>query len=85
MSVRCDVPQIPLLCSPVSWAILGRTAAGERGDSLSEVVLGMVAIGAPDNVLGGPKDTGDVVYRHPQLQEHGCAGVPQDVGGHFWT
>ena len=60
---------------------MGAGTAGERGDSLSQLVVGMVAIGSADHVRGGPEHA--VIDRYPKLQEHGCAGMPQDMRGNF--
>jgi len=62
---------------------MGAAASGERGNRLTEVVLGMVAVGTADHVLGGSQHASHIVDGYTQLQEHGCASVAQDVRRDF--
>jgi hypothetical protein len=47
------------------------------------MVLGMMSVGAPDHVLSSAKDTGNIVDRYSELEQHRRAGVPKDVRGDF--
>ena len=47
----------------ISWA---RTP-GERRDRAAQVILGMVAVGASDNILGRAKDASNVIYGYAEL------------------
>ena len=58
---------------------MGAGTAGERGNSLSQLIVGMVSISSADHILRGPQYASNVVDRHPEPQEHGCAGMPQNM------
>ena len=40
------------------------------------LVMGMVAVCAADHVLSSSDHTGYIINRNPELQQHGCAGMP---------
>ena len=63
----------------ISWA---RTP-GERRDRAAQVILGMVAVGASDNILGRTKHACDVVDRYAELQKHRGTRMPQHVRRHI--
>jgi hypothetical protein len=47
-------PGFPCFVHPFHGLFMGAGTAGERGNSLSQLIVGMVAIGSADHVLGGP-------------------------------
>jgi hypothetical protein len=63
----------------ISWA----HAAGERRDRAAQVILGMVAVGASDNIFGRAKHARGVVDRYAELQKHRCTRMPQHVRRHI--
>ena len=49
----------------------------------AQVILGMVAVGASDNILGRAKHAWDVVDRYAELQKHRGTRMPQHVRRHI--
>jgi len=47
------------------------------------MILRMMTVGAPHDLLRGAEHAGDVVDRDTELQQHGSAGMPQDVRRHI--
>ena len=52
---------------------------------MAQVVMRMMAISASNNVLRGTQYSRNVVDAHSELQQHGRAGVPQDVRRNIGT
>jgi hypothetical protein len=49
------------------------------------MVLRMMTVGAPHDFFRRAEDTRDIVDRDTKLQQHRCAGVPQNVRRHIRT
>jgi hypothetical protein len=69
VAVRRDFPFLSTFVHGFHGRFMGGSAAGERGHCAAQMIVGVMTIGASDNVLGGTQHPGYIVDTHAELQQ----------------